>query len=352
MARLFYKDKPLIGIDIDDTNIRLMSIDIVQKKIVAYGSVNLSPEDARESLEGDGEYHVAKIKELLNENIIGEIPSNHAALSVATAKTYTRTFKIPAKLEKVVPEAVTTEADQYIPIPTNTLYIDHQIISRDKDELVVSMSAVSQTIIDNLVSIVKRADLKPVIVEPGINSIVRVLKDTEEAHLPSIVINIGPANTDIAILIDGHIRVTGNSAVGGNTFTLAVAKKLNITLENAHQLKVLNGLNAGSRQKAISEAVTPSLEKIAKEIEKITRYYRERIDNDQKLEQLLIVGSGSNMPGIGDFMTNRLIIPARVAIPWQDFNFDNLEEPPRQFRPHFIAAAGLATIPPGEVHNS
>lgn len=40
----------------------------------------------------------------------------------------------------------------------------------------------------------------------------------------------------------------------------------------------------------------------------------------------------SNMPGIGDFFTNELIMPARVANPWQQLNFeaylnqlDNLE---------------------------
>lgn len=37
-----------------------------------------------------------------------------------------------------------------------------------------------------------------------------------------------------------------------------------------------------------------------------------------KVEQLIIVGGGINISsGIGEFFTNNLVIPARVASPWQ-----------------------------------
>jgi type IV pilus assembly protein PilM len=176
-----------------------------------------------------------------------------------------------------------------------------------------------------------------------------LLTNTEDGHLPSVIVDIGPASTDIAVLDRSTIRVTGGLAIGGNTFTLDIAKKLNVALENAHQLKVLNGLNAGSRQAKIKEALDPSLKRILTETRKVMRYYNERISDDRKLEQLLVVGSGSNMPGIGEFFTNELMMPARVASPWQKLDFGKLPEPARQFRSRYITVAGLASIVPGSI---
>ena len=167
--------------------------------------------------------------------------------------------------------------------------------------------------------------------------------------MPSVIVDMGPATTDIAVLDRGSIRVTGGLAIGGNTFTLDIARRLEVPLENAHQLKVFNGLNAGPRQEKIKGAVEPSLKQIITETRKVMRYYNERISDDRKLEQLLVVGSGSNMPGIGEYFTNELIMPSRVANPWQKLDFGKLPEPARQFRSRFITAAGLASIPPGSI---
>ena len=79
------------------------------------------------------------------------------------------------------------------------------------------------------------------------------------------------------------------------------------------------------------------------------RYYSERISEQRKLEQLLVVGSGSNMPGIGEYFTNELVIAARVASPWQKLNFGKLPEPARQLRPRYITVAGLAIISPRSI---
>lgn len=181
------------------------------------------------------------------------------------------------------------------------------------------------------------------------NAVARVLEATEEGHLSTLVVDIGAASTDIAVLDKGVIRVTGSVGIGGNTFTLDIAKKLNIPLENAHQYKVLNGLSAGSKQAKITSALEPSLKRIASEIRKVIRYYNERLSIDRKIEQVLVVGGGANMPGIGEFFTNELIMPARVAMPWQKLDFGNLQQPNKQFRPRYIAVAGLANVTPDRV---
>ena len=349
MAKLFYTDKPIIGLDISNTGIKVMAIDIKRWLVLGYGSIDLEPNKVKESLEGDSSYLADNIQLLIKEKLIGSLPSNHVAVSVPTTRSYSRTFNLPKSVEKKLKDAVGLEVDQYIPVPASTLYIDYQIIERNKKEVTVLMSAVPRTIVDKCVAAVENAGLIVSIVEPGMSAVARLLTSTEDGQLPSVIVDIGPASTDIAVLDGGEIRVTSGMTIGGNTLTLDIAKKLAITLENAHQLKVLNGLSAGPRQGKIKSSIEPSLQQIVTEIRKVMRYYNERISDDRKLEQLLVVGSGSNMPGIGEYFTNELVMPARVASPWQKLDFGKLPEPARQFRPRYITVAGLASINPRSI---
>jgi len=352
MSKLFFKDTPIIGLDISTASVKAMSIDEKKWLVNGYGSLDLDPLKVKDALETtDGAYLTENIKLLLAEKIVGTLTGTHVALTLPTARTYCRTFTLPYSAENTLREAVTLEAEQYIPIPSSTLYIDYAIIERDRAQklITVLMYAIPRTIVDNAVKCIEDAGYKTIFVEPSISAVTRLLTKTESADLPTIVVDIGPTSTDIAIIDKGHLRVTGGIALGGNTFTLDIAKKLNIPLENAHQLKVLNGLNAGPRQAKLRETLSPSLERILTEVRKVMRYYSERIDNKKKLEQLLVVGSGSSVPGIGEYFTENLVIAARVGSPWQRLDFAKLQEPPKQFRPRYITVAGIASIPPGRM---
>jgi type IV pilus assembly protein PilM len=349
MTKLFYKDKPIIGLDISQTGIKVMAVDPKKWLVTGYGSIDLDPAKVQTSLDSDDDYLADNIRTLLTENLVGELPSDHVVIGVPTGRTFSRTFTVPAKAESGLADAIEIEVDQYIPIPLSSLYVDYEVIERNKEEATVVMSAVPRTLVDRCVEAVSSAGLLPVMVEPGINAVARVLEATEEGHLPTLIIDIGPASTDIAVLDGGAIRVTGGLGIGGNTFTLDIAKKLGVALENAHQLKVLNGLSAGPRQAKITTALQPSLQRIVSEVRKVIRYYNERLGADRKIEQVLVVGGGSNLPGIGDYFTNELVMAARVASPWQKLDFGKLAQPNKQFRPRYITVAGLASIPPGSV---
>ncbi len=346
MTKLFFKDKPLIGLDISSTDMKIMSVDIHKKSVSGYGVIDLDPLQIKKALDGEGNYLLESLKTLLQRKLVGKLASEQVVLGIPTSRTFSRTFTVPASTEKTLKEAVAIEVGQYIPVPIALLYVDYEIIERSKDTITVIMSAVPKKVIDTILVACESVGLEVVMVEPAINAVARVLKSSEEGYLPSVIVDIGAANTDIAIL-DGSIRITGGIATGGNTFTLDISKKLNVSLENAHQLKVLNGMSPGPKQAKISAALKPSLRGIVTETRKVIRYYNERLSNDRRLEQILVVGSGSNVPGIGDFFTNELVMPARAANPWQELNFGELPQPAKQFRSRYISVAGLANVQKG-----
>lgn len=347
-TKLFHHDKPLTGIDISPTGVKAMAIDTKKWSVQGYGSIDLDPAKLQESIVTGNEYLAQGLKELLNSKLYGKLPSNQIALSVPTSRTYSRTMILPLEAAKNLEEAIQLEAEQYIPLPISELNIDYEIIERNDKTITVLLSAVPKRIIQSILLACQQVGLEVVLVEPGISSLARIITHTEEGHLPTVLVDIGAANTDIAIL-DDFIRVTGGTSVGGNSFTLSISKNLKVSLETAHQLKVLNGLGAGEKQAKIVNALQPDLDKIGLEIQKIIRYYSERIGTNKKIEQVIIVGGGSNIPGLGEYFTDSLVLPARVASPWQVLNFEKLPQPSKQFKPRYITCAGLASIGKSEV---
>ncbi|MEP7205157.1 MAG: pilus assembly protein PilM, partial [Candidatus Saccharibacteria bacterium] len=122
MTKLFYKDKPVIGLDISSTGIKIMSIDTKRWLVLGYGSIDLEPIKVKESLEGDSSYLADSLKILIHEKLIGVLSGNHVIIGVPTAKSFSRTFTLPVGNEKMLKDAVDIEVDQYIPIPASTLY--------------------------------------------------------------------------------------------------------------------------------------------------------------------------------------------------------------------------------------
>lgn len=348
MTKLFHHDKPLIGLDISQTGLKLMAIDTRKWRVYGYGSVNLDPTKLQESLLKGDDYIANGIHELMTRGIVGKLPSNQVAISIPTAKTYSRTLNLPIEASAHIEEAIRLEAEQYIPVPTSELNLDYQIIDKTDKTMSVLISATPKKILDNLVLACEQNGLQVVFAEPGISSVARLITKIEEGDLPTIIVDIGAASTDVAIL-NRMIQVSSGVSVGGNTFTIEISKRLHISLEEAHKIKVLEGLANGPKRAKIEKAIASNLDAICDEIEKMMRYYTDRLEMKDKIEQIIIVGGGSNVPGLGDYFTNKLLTPVRVASPWQVLNFGKLTQPSRQNKPRYISAAGLASISPKEV---
>jgi len=55
MTKLFYSDKPIIGLDISNTGIKVMAVDANKWTVIGYGSMELDPQKVKASLEGSSQ---------------------------------------------------------------------------------------------------------------------------------------------------------------------------------------------------------------------------------------------------------------------------------------------------------
>lgn len=347
--KTFFKIKNTVGLSIsmDDLTLMVFETGRSKPKIIAYSSLKLDPVKAKESLEHDDGYLEDQLRTLIDTNLVGKFDPDYVFVSIPTTSTFSRTLQLPVKIKNDLDNAIDLEVEQYIPVPRSMLGIDYEIISQDDEMINVSLSAAPTSIIERVVTITRSAGLEPIMIEPGMNSIARLLINTEKGDLNTLIIDMELNHTDMAIL-DKVVRVSSSIEIGARHFTQAISKSLDITPEKAQQLKILSGFGKGDSQKKLTDAMMPNMERILNEVEKIIRYNTDRL-NGSSIEQVLVVGNGSNIAGLSDFLTNELRLPVRIANPWQNFDFGKLPRPNRASIARYLTVAGVAWLKHKEV---
>ena len=81
----------------------------------------------------------------------------------------------------------------------------------------------------------------------------------------------------------------------------------------------------------------------------MVRYYEERTGAGRKIDQVVTMGGGANMPGLADYLTNSLRLPVRICDPWEDLDFHKLQPPTASEKSMYVTAFGMALIKPKEI---
>jgi type IV pilus assembly protein PilM len=346
----FYHDKPVVGLDIGHSNIKVMQTETTKRKrrVVGYGIAPFDSTAVKDGVIINYEVIAKSLFDLFKKNLVGDITTRRVALAIPAGRAFNRTVTLPPMGKQDLKAAVTLEAEQYIPVPLNELYFDYSVISQSEKETELLIVAVPKKIVDSYMSLAKVLDLEVVAIETTIGSSGRLFVQAEKSNVPTVLIDLGSLSSDLTIY-DKELVVTGTVPGGGDSFTSAIAQKLKVTPQEAHIIKSKYGLGLSKKQKEITECLTPTLDQLIKEIRRMVRYYQERSTSDGKIYQIVTMGGGANMPGLSEHLTNALRIPVRMCDPWQQLDFDGLQLPNSTEKSMYVTVAGLALMNPKEI---
>lgn len=347
----FYQDKPVFGLDIGFSSVKVMQIDWQSKRnsVTGYGVTTFDPGAIVDGIIVNPEAIAKVTHELFKKQLIGDITTKRVALAVPAARTFTHTVTLPKLGSQDLSDAIRLETEQYVPVPLDDLYVDYTTISsNDKVQELLSV-AVQKKIVDSYLVLTDLLGLEVAAVESTINAASRLFVQAEQSDIPTVLIDLGSLSSDITIFNKGLV-VTGTVPGGGDSFTQAVVSKLGVTKEEAHVIKTKYGLGLSKKQKEITESMAPILDKMLREIRRMIRYYEERSDTQRKIGQVVTMGGGANMPGLSEHMTNLLRLPVRMCDPWQHMSFHNLQPPNTVEKSMYVTVCGLALMKPKEVY--
>lgn len=356
----FFHDKPLFGLDIGHGSLKVMQATEPTPasgtkshppRILGYGFTTFDKDALADGVVVHPEIIAQAAHKLFQGNLIGDITTRRCAIAIPAYRTFTRSLQLPRLQANELKEAVELEAEQYISLPLEDLYLDYEIVKQTAETTDLFVVAVPQTIVDSYLELAEIIGLETVLIEPTLSSSGRLFSLDTTSDEPTFIIDFGSLSSDISIF-DKHILVTGTVQSGGEIFTNNIMSQLNVTMEAAGMIKTRYGLGKSKNQREITQALEPTLQQIVKEIRRMMRYYEERYGSERPINQVITLGGGANMPGLSEYLTNALRMAARHTDPWEYFNYRGLQPPSAADKPMYATVAGLSLAHPREVfHN-
>lgn len=350
-----YHDKPLFGLDIGYNSISVLQLSSTKSpsrslpKLQGYGSIDFDGSAIKDGVVNKPKVIVEALEELFKNHLLGKIDTRRVALTIPSYRTFSRTVNLPKLKPKELEAAAIAEAEQYVPMPLSELYLDYEIIKKHKDSLDILIVALPKKIADSYTRLTNAVSLEPVLIETSMHSAARLFGQDRDRNEPTIIIDFGSMSSDIALVDNQKIIVMGTVQGGGEVFNETIAKSLDISLDAATIIKNKYGLGVSKKQHQITSALSPTLDPIIKEIRRILRYYEDRFPKAKPIGQVFILGSGSSMPGLSDYLTDHLRLPSRTCDSWQYLSYGRVKAPTGNDKYRYATVSGLALANPTEV---
>ncbi|MDL2341719.1 MAG: type IV pilus assembly protein PilM [Patescibacteria group bacterium] len=354
----FFRDKPVFGLDIGPSSLKVMQVSQpavringkVDKlpQVIGYGFTTFDRTATEDGVIIQHEVIAKAARDLFDQHLIGNITTHRVALAIPAYRTFTRSLELPKLKNTELVNAVELEAEQYVSMPLEDLYLDYEVTKQTAENTELFAVAVPKTIVDSYMELAHILGLEPVLIEPTLSSSGRLFSLDDQSDVPTVIIDFGSRSADISIY-DGHILVTGTVQAGGETFTNIIQNKLNVTQPEAGLIKTRYGLGVSRRQAEITQALSPILGELIKEIRRMMRYHEERYGSERPIQQIITLGGGANMPGLSDYLTNILRLAVRHTNPWHYLNYKGLQPPSEADKPMYATVAGLCLANPRKV---
>lgn len=317
-----FQNAPSFGLDISTFSLKIAKLEKNGKnlRLVSFNQVKV-PLGVIDEFKVKDEAKLASIiKEAIGKAKGAKIKERHVVASLPEEKSYLDVFRLPILEEKDLAGAVRFEAENHIPMALDDVYFGFEklpIESEKQKFQEVLVVATPKEIVDSYISCLKMAGLQPVAMEVECLAVARALTQKNVIYKPLLMIDFGETRASFMIFSGRALRFTATIPVSSQSLTEALAKKLNVGLAKAEELKCQEGLY---QDKEVTEAMSPILMNLAEQVKTHLQYYISQNSKTTKtavkLSKILLCGGGANLKGLPEFLSANLGLPVELANPW------------------------------------
>jgi type IV pilus assembly protein PilM len=251
------------------------------------------------------------------------INTKYCVVSLPETESFIRVTQLPKMKLSELKEAVRWEVENQIPLPVDQVYFDWQIVEpfrASPDHYDILIGALSRSLVDSYIEVFKKAGLRPLVFEIESVATSRALIKDEFASSPIMIIDIGARRTNFIIFAGRAIHFTASLPISNEYLVKEIAKKLDVSLEKAKELKFEIGLNKDRESGKVFQSLLPSMNELASQIEKYIDFYQthglEGYSETKDVSKILLCGGGANLNGLPSFLSGALELPVEVGNPW------------------------------------
>jgi len=323
---LFRRAKSLVGLDIGSSAVKAIELKPSGKgyKVLAIGVESVPPDSIVDGAIIDGGAVADAVRRLFANK---KFKAKDVVASLSGNSVIVKKITLPAMTEAELSESIYWEAEQYIPFDIQDVNLDYEILAQgtgqdSQGSMDVLLVAAKKDKIADYTNVITQAGKTAVIVDVDAFA----LQNAYEANYgfePTAVVailNAGASAININILSGAQSVFTRDVSMGGNAFTEAVQKELDLPYESAEQLKKGHDVEGASFEdaRAVLKAMTDN---VLLEVEKTFDFFKATAASD-RIDRIMLCGGASRVEGFADALRERFGTEVEQFDPFRQVSLD------------------------------
>jgi type IV pilus assembly protein PilM len=338
------KSKSLVGLDIGSSSVKAIELKRAKDgyELVSFGLEPLAQDTVVDGAIMDAPSVAEKIISIFDTQ---KIKSKNVATSVSGHSVIVKRVNMPLMTEEELFDRVQAEASQHIPFDIADVNLSYQLLEATDSQMDVLLVAVKKDKILNHTNVLAQAGKAPTVVDIDAFALQNCFEVNYELDPSQVValLNIGASVMNINIVRGLIPLFTRDVSVGGNQYTDALQKELDLSFEDAEKLKMGGTLPGVSEEQrtAILRSVSDIL---ILEIQKTFDFFRATASGEN-IRRIVVAGGTARVPGLLDFLKEEFAMPVEELYPFRRVVINpgrHEEEQLRELAPRLAIALGLA----------
>jgi type IV pilus assembly protein PilM len=338
------KTRQLVGLDIGSSSIKAVELKGTKQgyELMSFGLEPLAQDTVVDGAIMDAPQVAAAISKIFDYQ---KIKTKNVATSVSGHSVIVKRVTLPLMTEEELYDRIPSEASQHIPFDIADVNLSYQLLESMDSQMDVLLVAVKKDKILNHTNVLAQAGKTPVVVDIDAFALQNCFEVNYEPDASQTValLNIGASVMNINIVRGGIPLFTRDVSVGGNQYTDALQKELDLSFEDAERLKKGEQISSVSdeQRQQILRSVSDIL---TLEIQKTFDFFRATATGEN-IQRICVAGGTARVPGLVDLLREEFAMPVEELYPFRRIIINpsrHSEDQIRELAPRLAIAVGLA----------
>jgi type IV pilus assembly protein PilM len=347
--QLLRKNKPLVGLDIGSSSIKAVELAKSKKgyELTGFATESLAADSVVDGAIMDKQMgSVAdSIKRLLTT---GKFKPKGIATGISGHSVIVKRVILPAATQEEVASSIQFDAEQYIPFEISEVNLDYQVVGptqtqSDDPAMEVLLVVAKKDKIQNYTNVIGLAGRHPEVVDIDAFALQNTFEAnyTVDPNETVALLNIGASLMNINITKAGMPLFIRDVSVGGNQYTDILQKELQLSFQEAEDLKL--GTTGGAEADMVAPLLESITEMLIMEVQKTFDFFRETYPTES-ISRVLISGGTSHIAGLAEKIQDVFGYPTDVLDPFKAISIGSSVDRTRlkAVGPALAVAVGLA----------
>ena len=338
------RSRQLVGLDIGSSSIKAVELKSTKGgyELVSFGMETLAQDTVVDGAIMDAPQVANAISRIFDNE---HIKTKNVATSVSGHSVIVKRVPLPLMSEEELYDRIPSEASQHIPFDIADVNLSYQLLESMDAQMDVLLVAVKKDKILNHTNVLAQAGKTPMIVDIdafALQNCFEVNYEPDSAQTVALL-NIGASVMNINIVRGGIPLFTRDVSVGGNQYTDALQKELDLSFEDAERLKKGETLPSvtDEQKQQILRSVSDIL---TLEIQKTFDFFRATASGEN-IQRIVVAGGTARVPGLVDLLREEFAMPVEELNPFRRVLINpgrHSDDQIRDIAPRLVIAVGLA----------